>query len=169
MQAKRIMEIPLQITFSNLPWSEAVEASIRGHVAKLDRYHQHIMSCRVVVEVQHKHHQHGNHYHVRIEVKVPGAVLVASRQPGTHHRYTDRNVAIRDAFDAIRRQLEDHVRKECSHANRQRAQDGAPHGRMACAFSRWRKAGCSAKAWLQRWWARPLGLDWPNFGEMAEG
>ena len=70
------MEIPLQITFHNLPWSEAVEVSIRGHAAKLDRYHQHIMSCRVVVEVQHKHHGHDNHYHVRIEVKVPGAMLL---------------------------------------------------------------------------------------------
>jgi ribosomal subunit interface protein len=105
------MQLPLQITFRNLDRSEAIEAGIREHAEKLERYCDRITGCRVVVAAPHKHHQQGNHYHVRIDVTAPGAELVANREPNEHHAYTDVYVAIRDAFDAIRRQLEDYERR----------------------------------------------------------
>src|SRR5450759_1873033 len=106
------MQLPIQITFRNLDRSDAIEAKIRERAEKLDKYHNGIMSCRVAVEAQHKHHQHGNHYHVRVDVTVPDGELVASREPDEHHSYTDVYVAIRDAFDTMCRQLEDHTRRE---------------------------------------------------------
>jgi len=121
------MLIPLQITFRNLDRSQAVEASVREHAEKLDKYYDRIMSCRVVIEEQHKHHQHGNHYHVSVDVTVPGAELVASREPDEHHAYTDVYVAIRDAFDTMRRQLEDYARK---HDQRLKVHAPPPHGRI---------------------------------------
>ena len=42
------MELPIQITFRNMEPSEAVAARIRELAARLDRFHTHIMSCRVV-------------------------------------------------------------------------------------------------------------------------
>ena len=105
------MQLPLQITFRNMQPSEAVEAKIRERAEKLDKYYEHIMSCRVIVEPQHKHHHRGNLYQVRIDVMVPDGELVASREPDEHHSYVDVYVAIRDAFDAMRRQLEDYARR----------------------------------------------------------
>ena len=61
------MQIPLQITFRGIPHSDAVEAKIREKANKLDKFHSHIMSCRVAVESEHQHHHQGNQYHIRID------------------------------------------------------------------------------------------------------
>ena len=105
------MQIPLQITLRNLEQSPALEANVREHAEKLEKFYDGIIGCSVVVEARHKHHRQGNHYHVRIDLSVPGAKLVASREPHEHHAYTDVYVAIRDAFDSMRRQLEDYARR----------------------------------------------------------
>ncbi len=80
------MQLPLQITFRNLDRSEAIEAKVRERAEKLDQFYDQIMGCRVAVEALHKHHRHGNHYHVRVDVTVPGSELVSSREPDEHHR-----------------------------------------------------------------------------------
>ncbi len=121
------MQLPLQIAFRNLDHSPAIEAKIRGRAAKLDKYYDQIMACRVAVEAQHRHHRHGNHYHVRIDVTVPDGELVASREPDEHHAYTDVYVAIRDAFDTMRRQLEDYARRRRREV---KAHEAPPHGRI---------------------------------------
>jgi ribosomal subunit interface protein len=121
------MQLPIQITFRNLDRSEAIEAKIRERAEKLDTYYKGIISCRVAVEAQHKHHQHGNHYHVRVDVTVPDGELVASREPDEHHSYADVYVAIRDAFDVIRRQLEDYGRRQ---SRQVKAHETPPHGRI---------------------------------------
>ena len=104
------MELPLQITFRDIPPSPAIEARIRQKAARLDRFAQHIMACRVVVEAPHRHHHQGKLYHVRVDLTLPGSELVVSREPAAHHAHEDVYVAIRDAFDASVRQLEDYVR-----------------------------------------------------------
>ncbi|MCG6985177.1 MAG: HPF/RaiA family ribosome-associated protein [Thiocapsa sp.] len=105
------MKIPLQVTFRGFPHSDAVEANVRDKADKLDQFFSDIMSCRVVVEAQHKHHQHGNLYHVSIDLSVPGRELAVTRDPSEHQAHEDVYVAIRDAFDAARRQLEDYARE----------------------------------------------------------
>lgn len=121
------MQLPLQITFHNLTHSDAIEAKIRERAEKLDKYCDYIMSCRVAVEALHKHHEHGNHYHVRIDVTVPDGRLVADREPDEHHAYVDVYVAIRDAFDTIRRQLEDYVRRR---RGQEKVHEVPAHGRI---------------------------------------
>jgi ribosomal subunit interface protein len=105
------MELPLQITFHNLERSDAVEANVRSRVGNLERFCDSIIGCRVTVESRHHHHARGRHFLIRIEVTVPGNTLVADRHPEGHHSYTDLYVAIRDTFDAMRRQLEDFERR----------------------------------------------------------
>lgn len=104
------MQLPLQIAFHNMEHSEALEKIIREKAAKLDEFYDKIMSCRVVVEAPHRHHQHGNLYQVRIDLTVSGEEIVVNREPPLHLAYKDIQVAIRDAFDAARRQLEDYIR-----------------------------------------------------------
>src|SRR3970282_2111354 len=75
------MEIPLKITFRDIPPSIAVEANIREKAAKLESFYDRIMSCRVIVEAPHRHHHKGKAYQVRIDITVPGGELVIKRAP----------------------------------------------------------------------------------------
>ncbi len=101
------MQLPLQITFRGIPHSDAVEAKIREKVSKLDKFHRRIMSCRVAVESEHQHHHQGNQYHIRIDITTPGKEIVISREHHDKQAYENIYVAIRDAFDAATRKLED--------------------------------------------------------------
>ena len=100
------MSAPLQITLRKLPRSEGLEQSIRQHADKLQDFHPRVSHCRVTVEPAGHPHQ-GRQFAVRISVKVPGAEIAVDRQHSE-----DVRVAVRDAFDAARRQLEDHIRLE---------------------------------------------------------
>ncbi|MGR9014950.1 MAG: HPF/RaiA family ribosome-associated protein [Gammaproteobacteria bacterium] len=104
------MKIPLQITFRGIPHSDAVEAKIREKASKLDKFHSHIMSCRVAVEAEHHRHHQGNQYHIRIDITTPRKELIISREHHDKQAYEDVYVAIRDAFNAAVRQLEDYAR-----------------------------------------------------------
>ena len=99
------MQTPLQITIRDVEHSEALETRIRDKAQKLEEFFKHIMSCRVVVEAPHKHHHQGKQFNVRIDIGVPGNEIVVNRD---HHE--DVYVALRDAFDAAKRQLEDYAR-----------------------------------------------------------
>lgn len=102
------MKLPLQITFKNLERSDFVESAVREKVEKLDQYCSDIMSCRVVVEALHKHHHKGNVYDIHIDITVPGKEIAVSRDPGQDHAHEDIYVAIRDAFNAAKRQLQNY-------------------------------------------------------------
>ncbi len=121
------MDVPLELSFRNMDPSDAVEANVREKADKLERYFGRINSCRVVVEAPHRHHRKGKIFHVRIEVGVPGRTIIVDRDPGAHHAHEDVYVAVRDAFDAARRQLEDHSRKS---AGRVKTHEAPTHGKV---------------------------------------
>lgn len=104
------MDIPLQITWRGLTASPALETDIRERVNKLETFYDHIVSCRVVVESPHHHHHQGNLFHIAIDIKVPGTEIVVGRGPTAHQSHEDVHVALRDAFDAAKRQLQDYSR-----------------------------------------------------------
>ena len=123
--------IPTQITFRGLAHDDALEDDVRERVSWLEQFYTGIVRCRVLVEVPHRHRHDGRHFHVRIEVTVPGGPpIVVSHEPSLHgrskdvegeahrkedeigavHRYA--SVAIHEAFDAARRRLEDFAREQ---------------------------------------------------------
>lgn len=122
------MKIPLQITFQDVPQSDAVEAKIREAAAKLDLIYNDIMSCRAVVSAPQKRQRKGKHYHVRLDVSVPGKELVVNREPGDRDAHFDIHVAIRDAFTAMERQLRDYAQRRRGEIKRDVA---APHGTIS--------------------------------------
>jgi len=95
------MQIPLQITLRNIAKSASVEAAIRRRVAKLDRFHRRIVSCRVVVEIPSRHKHQGKEFVVRLDIKVPGSEIVV-----THDHHVDLYAALHEAFHAAQRRLE---------------------------------------------------------------
>jgi ribosomal subunit interface protein len=93
--------------------SDAIDTVIREKVEKLESFYDRIMSCHVIVEAPHRRHQKGKLYHVRIDITVPGGgELVVKREPSKHAAHEDIYVAIRDAFDAARRKLQDYARRQ---------------------------------------------------------
>lgn len=109
------MQTPLQITFRDVPHSDAMEAHIREKAAKLESFFSPIMACHVTVELPHKHKHQGKRFCVHIDIHVPGSELVVNQ-----HHHEDAYVALRDAFDAAKRQLENYARKlrgEVKHHN----------------------------------------------------
>ncbi|HJV61238.1 MAG TPA: HPF/RaiA family ribosome-associated protein [Albitalea sp.] len=100
------MKLPLQISFRGMQPSEALETAAREKAQKLERFCADIVSCRVVIELQQKHQQQGRSIAVGIVLTLPGRELSVSRVQDE-----DAYIALRDAFDDMRRQLEDAVRR----------------------------------------------------------
>jgi ribosomal subunit interface protein len=110
------MKLPLQITFHGIDHSDAVEERIRDKVSKLEQFYDRITACRVAIEVHHRNtsnlHHTGEPFHVRIDLTVPGTELVVKRDPKDSHAHEDINIALRDAFQAMERQLKDFVARQ---------------------------------------------------------
>jgi ribosome-associated translation inhibitor RaiA len=99
------MHLPLQITLRNLAHSDEVDQLIRERADRLQHFHAHLVSCHVVLELAGRHQHQGKQFVVRIDLKVPGAEIAV------HHQHDeDVRIAIREAFAAARRQLEDQAR-----------------------------------------------------------
>jgi ribosome-associated translation inhibitor RaiA len=95
------MQMPLKITFCQMPHSEALEARIRSKAAKLEAHNPNTTGCTVTIEEQRLHQQQGRWFNVRVVVRVPDREVVVNRD---HDE--DPNVALREAFDAVTRRLE---------------------------------------------------------------
>lgn len=104
------MNRPLQVTFRHLPHTEALDAYVAKHAAKLDRFHDRITGCHVVVEAPHQHKKGGRHYDVRIDLTIPGAEIVINQAPDEDTANEDLYAAIDRAFAQLERRLEEHVR-----------------------------------------------------------
>lgn len=140
---------PVQISFRNMEASEAVEEKIREEAEDLDRFYDGIVTCRIVVEMPHRSHEHGSLYHIRIITTVPGEELVVNHEPSLHgaseradieketkefeahtpHKHLF--VAIHDAFDLARRQLQDYARRQRGMV---KVHEPVPHARVARLF-----------------------------------
>ena len=107
---------PLQITLHGVMRSAALEDRIRRKAARLERFHGVVTSCRVVVEQPHHHRHQGGQFVVRLHLGVTGGDIVVS-----HDHHEEGYVAVRDAFDAARRQLEEHLRRRDGGAKSHRA------------------------------------------------
>lgn len=104
------MDIPLQIAFKNLDSSEFMERLIRERVDRLERYHKHIVSCRVLVEVPYRSPESGKvPIGISVEVEVPGSKsIIAKDEEERHDAKNDHTAVINRTFDKVQRQLEDH-------------------------------------------------------------
>jgi ribosomal subunit interface protein len=100
------MQVPLQIAFHGIAPSDALASEVRRRAAKLERFHEKIVSCKVHVEFPGK----DGHYHVHIDLIVPEGDAVVARD----HSDRDLAEALRVAFDAAARQLENFLRRQRS-------------------------------------------------------
>ncbi|MDA8233029.1 MAG: HPF/RaiA family ribosome-associated protein [Magnetospirillum sp.] len=110
------MQLPLQVTFHGIDHSEAVEERIREKASKLEQFCDRITSCRVAIEAHHRNssslHHKGEPFHIRIDLTVPGTELVVTRDPKDSHVNEDIYIALRDAFQAMERQLKEYTARQ---------------------------------------------------------
>jgi cold shock CspA family protein/ribosome-associated translation inhibitor RaiA len=123
------MQIPLQITFEGgLEASDALRERIEREAAKLERFDDRITSCRVAVIGRPGRRRQGDLYAVRVQITGPGeADVVVDRNPPLDHAHEDAFVAVRDAFGAARRKLQDRRRRMQGQVKTHAAQ---PYGRI---------------------------------------
>ena len=91
-----------QVNLRNMRRSAALSERIRVLAEKLEGDDPRIMNCRVAIEALGKHQRHGRQYQVSVNVHVPGHEIMANK-----HEDEDVYVALRDAFAAVTRQLEE--------------------------------------------------------------
>jgi len=99
------MQTPVEIIWHEMEPAHHVENRVNDRVARLEKFFDRIIGCRVVVEKAHRRHRVGNEFEVRVDVTVPGGILTINRKPGDDHAHFDPLVAVRDAFDAMERKL----------------------------------------------------------------
>jgi ribosomal subunit interface protein len=122
------METTPEISFRAIEATPDLKAAVDAEIEALERFCDRIIGCHVIVERRHHRHRSGDVVHVRIEVTVPGQDLVVSRDPGDEPWHEDPFLAVNDAFDDMKRRLEDYVRKSRGQVKRHEA---PPHGRVA--------------------------------------
>lgn len=107
------MPTPLRISFRELHPARAVESRIRDHLMRLERFHPPILHCHVIIDASAPRSTKTAEVEITIELKVPGCEISVRRAPNPAE--DDLYIALRDAFDAAKRLLRDHVRAcECS-------------------------------------------------------
>ena len=106
------MKTEPKIVFENIDSSDALRQHILDEIAHLEDFSDRITACRVVIGKPEKHHRKGNPYQIRIHIVLPGAKeVVVHPSTAGHQSHDDPMVAIRDAFHAARRQIQDSTRK----------------------------------------------------------
>jgi len=101
---------PVTIQFRDIAESDFIWNAVLSHCEKLDRFYDRIVSCHVTIEAPHRRHNEGTIYHIKVHLNVPGAGIYVNTEPELNRAHEDAYVAIRDAFDATQRKLEDFLR-----------------------------------------------------------
>lgn len=126
------MQVPLQITFRNMQASEKIETDIRKRVDKLTSHHQEIISCHVVVEAPAQRHQKGGLFKTRIDISCPEGKFVINREPPARRKeHEDVYISLRDAFNAVDRQLDEY---SCKRKGEVKLHEEVPRGRISQLF-----------------------------------
>lgn len=100
------MKTPLHLQFRGMEATDSLQQLARNHVDRLELLAGDVMACRVSIEQMQKHQHQGRPYGVMIDLTLPGHELAVNRV-----QHQDVYVAVRDAFDAMHRQLESLVQR----------------------------------------------------------
>jgi cold shock CspA family protein len=106
------MQMPLEIAFTDIAPSDALKFLIEQEAKTLDEFHSHITSCRVAVSLPEKRHRSGAPFDIRVLVRMPPGKEIAVARPAADHPEREHaEVAVREVFDAARRQIQDQIRR----------------------------------------------------------
>jgi cold shock CspA family protein/ribosome-associated translation inhibitor RaiA len=106
------MQVPLEIAFRDTEHSENIKAEVEREARRLDKFYDRITSCRVTIIGPNKHHRYGVPFKIDIRIALPehkDIIVSKTHDDVKEHEYVA--VAIKDAFAAAQRQIEEAVRE----------------------------------------------------------
>jgi cold shock CspA family protein len=122
------MQTDANIAFKNFEPADHVRERVAQEVARLEQFHPRMIACHVVVERVTARRHKGDLYRARVHVTLPGGKEVAvTRNQDDAHAHQDVLVAVRDAFDAAQRQIEDLARSQRGEV---KTHEAPPQGRI---------------------------------------
>jgi cold shock CspA family protein/ribosome-associated translation inhibitor RaiA len=106
------MQVPLDITFQNSEPSEAIRSEVEKHAKRLEKFHDRITSCKVAIIAPPGRHRKGELFKIDIRIAMPEHKdIFVTKTHGDTPEHEHFEVAIKDAFGAAQRQIEDAVRE----------------------------------------------------------
>jgi ribosome-associated translation inhibitor RaiA len=106
------MQIAPEITFEGSDPSPAARDLILSEIERLETHNQRITGCRVTVIAPSHKHRHGIGFQVHIWLTIPSHENIVVNHTATNDaRNEHAQVAIKDAFAAARRQVDDLARQ----------------------------------------------------------
>ena len=107
------MQVPLEVSFRDVEKTPEIEELIDRKVAKLEKIHKNIISCRIAVDQPQRHQRQGNPYEVRLIINVPpGHEIVVKNGNTETEMHEPLEVVLRNAFDTAYHQLNELIRKQ---------------------------------------------------------
>jgi len=123
------MQKPVEIAFRNIESSDAAEAAIRDHVARLEHIFGRMTSCRVRVDQRNQNVNETMPPVVHIDISVPGHndIVVAHEADHLQRKYQapDLRNAINEAFRVAERRLGKYKDKLTDHGIAERGHEAA--------------------------------------------
>jgi cold shock CspA family protein len=123
MSAER--ELPVQVIFRDMAPSAVIQSRAIEYGQRLMRFHPRLINCRVIIAAPEGKHHRKRFYDVRIHLALPRGSLEVGRGSQRDERHTNVYAALRDAFAAAARQLEDKSRRL---SGRVKHHETRPHG-----------------------------------------
>jgi ribosome-associated translation inhibitor RaiA len=100
------MKVPLEIHFRGVDSTPLLERRIKRRAARLERFCQGLIACRIAIERPQKHQRRGNPYRVRMEVSVPpDKRLVVRCESSQGEMHTPLQKVVTETFQAMERRL----------------------------------------------------------------
>ena len=123
------MQVPVGIAFRNCSPTEEMRAEVDKCVQRLEKFSDRLTSCHVLIQAPETRHRHGDAYRVMLRIAMPRHTdIVVDRSPTDEGENGYPLVAIRNAFAAAVRQIEDAARKARGDVKEHLPGD---HGRIA--------------------------------------
>jgi cold shock CspA family protein len=116
------------ITFRRIADPDLLESTMLERFAALEKYSASIIGAHATLELSDRRHRDGSRYHVRLELTVPGDIIVVTHEASLRSDLRARalqrtrkqnevdpghrraKVAVRAAFEVARRRLQDYER-----------------------------------------------------------
>lgn len=108
------MQIPLQITFKDIPHIPLAEKRILKYVHKLERMHRDLISCHVVVQQVLNHSTQEKSYLIETVINVPRKQIVANKNPNVNLwkairlSFADINIQLKSYNDQLHKKSKTH-------------------------------------------------------------
>ena len=112
------MTFPTAISFRGIESSEMLCTDVLERVARLERYLDDVLACRVCVEADPPGGKRGQHYGVFIRVTMPCVELESGGKAIADPAHEDPFRTTEEAFDSLTHRVEDFVRRRCSTCTR---------------------------------------------------